>query len=178
MTAMNEYVGRYRLRLPAILLLLNGIFWAYFWTCFAAASLPNNGRFCMDHCYEPFVFFGHGIGLAMNPLAHGFMKLMVGLELPSFSMATLLQNVFTGEPQTRLFVGVLGDFGYKLFPGYPNGAGARIFLGISINGYRLLATMFLSFVQWLLIGKFLSWAVRKLRENRRGVRESATPRQS
>jgi hypothetical protein len=161
MTSMGEHSKHLRLKFTAIVLLLNGAFWVYFWACFIAASRPNDGSFCMDHCYDPYVFFGRGIGLAMNPLAHQFMKLMVALELPSFSIATLLQNMLTGQPTQRLFVGVLGDFGYRLFPGFPNGSGGRLFLGISINGYRLLATMLLSFLQWVLIAKFLSWLTRK-----------------
>jgi hypothetical protein len=141
-------------------LVLNGVFWVYFWSCFAAASQPNEARFClMDHCYDPYVFWGHAIGLAGNPLALPFMKVMACVELPSFFLTTVLQNVLTGETKGRLLVGVLGYFGDKLFPGaYPNQSGGILFLGISINGYRLLATMLLSFLQWY----FLGWVAQKL----------------
>ncbi len=146
--------------LNSLVLLINGVFWACFWGCFIFASQPNENRYCfMDHCQDPYIFWGRAIGLAANPLALPFMKAMVCLELPAFFLATVIQNLLTGEPTGRLLVGSLGYFGDRLFPGaYPNQSGAILFLGISVNGYRLLATMLLSFFQWYSIG----WVVQKL----------------
>jgi hypothetical protein len=146
--------------LKTLVLFLNGIFWVGFWVCFLVASQPNEDRFCLpDHCLDPYIFWGRAIGLAYNPLAAPFMKVMVCLELPAFFLATVTQNLLTGEPASRLLVGALGWFGDKLFPGaYPNTSGGILFLGISINGYRLLATMLLSFFQWYFIG----WVFQKL----------------
>lgn len=140
--------------LKSLLLLLNGVFWVGFWVCFLVASQPNEDRYClMDHCLDPHVLWGRAIGLAYNPLAAPFMKVIVCLELPAFFLATVTQNLLTGEPTGRLLVGALGYFGDRLFPGaYPNQSGGTLFLGISINGYRLLATMLLSFFQWYFIG--------------------------
>lgn len=146
-------------------LLLNGVFWVYFWISFALASQPNDGRFCMDQCLDPYVFFGYGIGLSGNPLALTFMKIMIAIELPSFAVVTYLTNLLTGEPADRLFVGVFGDFAYGLFPGFPNSSGGILYHGISINGYRLLATMLLSFFQWFLIAKILTRLIKRF--NRR-----------
>ena len=146
--------------MKSFLLLLNGVFWVGFWVCFLVASQPNEDRYCLpDHCLDPYVFWGRAIGLAYNPLAAPFMKVMVCLELPAFFLATVTQNLLTGEPASRSLVGALGWFGDKLFPGaYPNTSGGILFLGISINGYRLLATMLLSFFQWYFIG----WVFQKL----------------
>jgi hypothetical protein len=124
------------------------------------ASDRREDRYCLpDHCLDPYVFWGRAIGLAYNPLAAPFMKVMVWLELPAFFLATVTQNLLTGEPVSRLLVGALGYFGDKLFPGaYPNTSGGILFLGVSVNGYRLLATMLLSFLQWY----FLGWVAQKL----------------
>jgi hypothetical protein len=143
-------------------LILNGAFWAYFWVCFAAASRPNDGHFCMDNCLDPYVFFGYGIGLNFNPFAYPFMKLMVFVQLPSFFIATVLQNLLPGQHASGLFAGALGDYGYKVFPNVPNGFGGELFLGVSLNGYRLVVTMLLSFIQWVLVAQLMSWAIRKL----------------
>jgi predicted cobalt transporter CbtA len=32
---------------------------------------------------------------------------------------------------------------------------------VSFDGYRIIATMLLSFFQWFLIAKFMSWLIRK-----------------
>jgi hypothetical protein len=146
-------------------LILNGAFWAYFWVCFVAASRPNNGHFCIDHCLDPYIFFGYGIGLNYNPLAYPFMKLMIAIQLPSFFVSTVLQNLVPAQHASGLLAGSLGDFGYRLFPNIPNGFGGELFLGISLNGYRLIVTMLLSFVQWLLVATLLSWAIQKFRRS-------------
>jgi hypothetical protein len=135
-------------------LVLNGVFWVYFWIFFMAVSQRPEDRFLIDHPYDPYILWGHAIGWVGYPLALPFMKIMVCVELPSFFLATIIQNLLTGEPKGRLLVGVLGYFGDKLFPGsYPNTSGGIVFHGISINGYRLLATMLLSFLQWYFIGR-------------------------
>jgi hypothetical protein len=146
--------------LKTLVLALNGVFWVGFWVCFLVASQPNENRYClMDHCQDPYVFGGRAIGLAANPLALPFMKVMVCMELPAFFLTTVLQNLLTGEPASRLLIGALGYFGDKLFTGaYPNTSGGILFLGISVNGYRLLATMLLSFFQWYFVG----WMIQKL----------------
>jgi hypothetical protein len=159
----SDWIKRVQLKSRATALLLNGAFWVYFWVCFAAASRPNNGHFCLDHCLDPYVFFGYGIGLNFNPLALPFMKLMVCVQLPSFFIATVLQHVLPGQHSAGLLSGALGSFGYNLFPEDYAGFGGRLFLGVSINGYRLVVTMLLSFVQWLLVARFLSWLILKLK---------------
>ena len=154
---------RVQMNLTTLALLLNGAFWVYFWTHFAAASLPNNGHFCLDHCLDPYVFFGYGIGLNYNPLALPFMKLMVCIQLPSFFLATVLQHLLPAQHSAGFLSGALGKLGYSLFPEDYAGFGGRLFLGVSINGYRLVVTMLLSFVQWLLVARFLSWLILKLK---------------
>jgi hypothetical protein len=117
----------------------------------------------MDHCLDPYIFFGHGIGLNFNPLAYPFMKLMICIQLPSFFIATVLQNLLPAQHASGPFAGSLGNFGYTLFPNIPNGFGGELFLGISVNGYRLVVTMLLSFVQWVLVALLVSWLIRKVK---------------
>jgi len=96
----------------------------------------------MDHCLDPYIFFGRGIGLNYNPLALPFMRQMIWTQFPSFAAATLIQRMLPG-----------------------NGSEGTLFLGISMNGYRLLATMLLSFVQWLLIALMLASLSLKFRKS-------------
>jgi hypothetical protein len=81
---------------------------------------------------------------------------MVCVELPSFFLATLVQNLLGGIPPGGILLnGALGSYREKLFSSYPTAWGGNLYFGISINGYRLLGTMLLSFLQWYLIG----WAI-------------------
>jgi hypothetical protein len=128
---------RFRPGLRTLALGLNGVFWIYFWGYFAFASQPVEKAFYMDHPLDPYIFWGHAIGMGMNPLILPFMKAMVCVELPSFFLATFLQNLFTGEPAGRLLAGVLGYFGDKLFPDYPNQSAGFFFLE-----YQSMATDF------------------------------------
>lgn len=144
-----------------VLLALNGAFWLYFWLAFMVASQPNDQRFCMDGCLDPYVIWGRAIGLGTNPLIYPFMKAIVYVQLPSFSIATLVQNAFAGASGRRLLVGVLGEAGSGLFGGPPSWLGGRLFLGISVNGYRLFFTMLLSFIQWLLIARGIAWLAQR-----------------
>jgi hypothetical protein len=154
-TASNSSTSpRNEMSAGTLALVLNGVFWIYFWTYFAFASQPTEKALYMDHPLDPYIFWGHAIGMGMNPLVLPFMKAMVCIELPSFFLATLLQNLLTGERAGRLLAGALGYFGDKLFPGgYPIQSSGVLFLGISISGYRLLATMLFSFLQWYFIGR-------------------------
>jgi hypothetical protein len=160
---MGPTMKRLGLNFPTILLALYCAFWIYFWACFTSASLPNDGRHCMDHCLDPYVFFGRGIGLNFNPLALSFMKQMVWVQMPSFSVATVLQNALPGQHSQWLLFSPPDQPDFRFFPGNYDGSGGKMLLGISMNGYRLLATMLLSFVQWLLIARMLTWLILRLR---------------
>jgi hypothetical protein len=148
-------IKSFRLSWRELALLLNCAFWVYCWTSFAAASLPNNGHHCVDHCLDPYVFFGYGIGLNYNPLALPFMKVMVWAQLPSFFIATVFQHLLPGQHSSGFLAGAIGDIAYRLFPEDYSGFGGKLFFGISVNGYRLLVTMVLSFFQWLLLARLL-----------------------
>jgi hypothetical protein len=160
---MDNTSKHHWLSISSGVLLLNCAFWVYFWACFASSSLPNDGRHCVDHCLDPYVFFGHGIGLNFNPLALPFMKQMVWVQMPSFSVATVIQNALPGQHSQWLLFSPPDQPDFRLFPGNYDGSGGKMLLGISINGYRLLATVLLSFVQWFLIARMLTWLILKLR---------------
>jgi hypothetical protein len=156
MTIFGSGVRQRIRRLGGSLSIANGIFWTYFWISFRIVSTPYERKFCIDGCFDPYVLWHHAIGLGSNPLILPFMRTMIWVEFPSFCVATILQNLLTGEPVRRLLIGMFGDVGLSVFSGYPNQSGGVIFLGISVNGYRLLLTMLLSFLQWLVIAKCVS----------------------
>lgn len=116
-------------------IVLNCVFWIYFW--FAFAGTHPNDHFWGDHPVDPYIVLGHAIGLSTNPLSYGFMKAMFWVEFPSFCVATMIQMLLAKVDVTSLF------------------------FGISLNGYRLMVTMLLSFLQWYLIGRFLYWLARR-----------------
>jgi hypothetical protein len=143
----------------------NCVFWAYFWTCFARAARLDS-RLCIDHCLDPYTFFGYGIGLNFNPLALPFMKLMIRVQLPSFAIATIVQNVLFGPHDTSMMAGIFGDNSTGFLANVPNGFGGKLVGGISINGYRLVVVMLLSFVQWILLARLLNWWILRSRRDR------------
>ena len=117
-----------------VLLIINLCFWIYFAISFAQASYP----FKRDPWGHPagagYTFLGHSIGVVESPLAHPFYRVMVWVEFPSFVLVRLGQNVF--------------------FPRFND----QFFAGISDGGWRLIAVLSLSFLQWYLVG----WAVQTL----------------
>jgi hypothetical protein len=115
--------------------IFNCAFWFYFWLSFAGVH-PND-RFWSDHPVDPYVVFGHAIGLSKNPLSYGFMKAMFWVEFPSFCFTTWVQRMFSGIDSSALY------------------------LGVSLNGYRLVATMLASMVQWAAIAWLLQRLLRK-----------------
>ena len=117
---------------------LNGAFWLYFWLAFASGHA--NDHSWGDRPVDPYVVLGHAIGLSKNPLTYGFMKAMFWVQFPSFCVATIIQRFFAGIDATVLF------------------------LGISPNGYRLIATMLMSFLQWYFIARLVSWLMGRRRQ--------------
>ena len=155
-------VQRKRRTLVMIALIANCVFWAYFWACFARAARLDS-RSCIDHCLDPYTFFGYGIGLNFNPLALPFMQLMVRVQLPSFVISTILQNVLFGSHDTTVLSGIFGDYGAGFLANVPNGFGGRLVGGVSINGYRLVLVMLLSFLQWVVLARLLNWWISRVR---------------
>jgi hypothetical protein len=118
-----------------LLLIANLCFWIYFGVEFAHASQPYDPRPWGHVPVDVYTFGGHSIGLTKSSLEYPFMKATFVIQFPSFLLMTLVQNVF--------FARVSAD---------------KFFLGISTGGYKLLAIMLLSFLQWFLIG----WVIQKL----------------
>jgi hypothetical protein len=141
---------RSNLNLRTWALLLNGVFWVCFWVYFILAAKVDDPKFCMDHCHPAYAYWGHGVGYNANPFSLAFMRAMAYLQFPSFIVTKLAENVLTREP-------LAGAFNQ----GIPNLSGGIVFLGISFDGYQLLLTMLLSFVQWILVAKILSWLIQK-----------------
>jgi hypothetical protein len=122
-------------KLLKAMLSANLCLWIYFWLSFAYASqpytLPPRGNLPVD----PYIFWGHAIGITRSSLTHLFMKVVFTVEFPSFLAVRLPRNAFL-----------------------PNVGGNAMLAGISVGGYELLAIMLLSFVQWYLV----VWVVQKL----------------
>jgi hypothetical protein len=135
--------------LVKVLLIANLCFWLYFWLAFSSASQPYDPRPLGHVPVDPYVFWGHAIGLIRSSMTYPFVRVTFWIEFPSFFVVTLFANVFLAS--------VSGD---------------QIVTGISIGGYELLAIMLLSFLQWYLIG----WAIEKL-WHRWSNRQTAAPNQ-
>ncbi len=118
-----------------VLLVANLCLWIYFEIAFAHASYP----FRHDPWGHPagagYTFAGRSIGIIESPFTHPFFNLAFWVEFPSFALARGGQNL--------LFPQVTGD---------------RFFVGISEGGWRLLAIVVLSFLEWYFVG----WVVQKL----------------
>ena len=142
-------------RLQMTFAVANVIFWLYFWVSFALASMPAYERFCMDHCVDLYAFGAHGIGMNVNTLQYPFMRLMEWVEIPSFSLAMFLQNLIGGNSGRGLLFGIVDLFPNNGFTAGSDGFGGRLLWGISVNSYRLIFTVVLSFLQWHFIALFV-----------------------
>ena len=116
------------------LLIANLFLWVYFWIAFAHASYQYRRDPWGHPAGAGYTFAGHSIGIMESSFTHPFFNLAFWVELPSFALARVGQNL--------LFPQVTGD---------------RFFAGISEGGWRLLMILVLSFVQWYLVG----WAGQK-----------------
>lgn len=122
-------------KLVKVLLIVNACLWIYFWFSFARASQPYDPRPWGHFPIDVSSFWGHAIGLTRSSLTYPFMRIIFWTEFPSFLFVTLVQHAF--------FAKLSAD---------------RFLAGISVGGYKLLAIMLVSFVQWYLVG----WVGQKL----------------
>jgi hypothetical protein len=122
-------------KLVKVMLVLNLCLWMYFWIAFTQASYP----FRPDPLGHPagtgYTFWGHSIAVVESGLVYPFFRVVFYVEFPSFLLATVVVRLFSP---------------HQLINGF--------FAGISGGGWLLLAIMFLSFLQWYLIG----WVSQKL----------------
>jgi hypothetical protein len=118
-----------------VLLIANLCLWVYFWLAFAKASQPYDPRPWGHFPIDLYSFWGHAIGLTKSSFAYPFVEAIFWVEFPSFLFVTLVQHAF--------FAKVSAD---------------QFFAGISVGGYKLLAIMLLSFLQWYFVG----WLGQKL----------------
>lgn len=113
-----------------LLLIANVCLWVYFWIAFAQASYP----FHLDPLGHPaaagYTFWGHSIAVVESRFTHPFFRIVFYVEFPSFLAGTLAVRVFSP---------------HMLLNGF--------FIGISEEGWLLVAIMLLSFLQWYLVGK-------------------------
>jgi len=116
--------------IPKALVVANICVWVYFWIAFALAAEPYDAAPWGHPPIDVYSFWGYAIGLTHSAFMYPFMKVVAWVEFPSFAIATLGQKVLKISTD-------------------------RFLLGISANGYRLLATMLLSFAQWFLLGKVM-----------------------
>jgi hypothetical protein len=110
-------------------LIANFCLWAYFWIGFAHASQPYDPRPWGHPPVEPYSFGGRAVGLTTSIYSYAFMKITFWAEIPSFASVTVLMRIFFGRLRSDRFVG-----------------------SVSVPGYKLLAVMLLSFLQWYFVG--------------------------
>ncbi len=107
----------------------NVCFWAFFWIAFFKAARP----YLPAQPHGPvdlYCIWGRAIGLTTSSFLYPFMKVAFVIEFPSFLLITMIQNLFFSRLSSDYFVG-----------------------GISVGGFKLLAIMAVSFVQWYLLGR-------------------------
>lgn len=122
-----------------VLLIANLFLWIYFWVGFAHTSQPYDPRPWGHPPVEPYSFGGHAVGLTISIFSYTFMKVTYWAEIPSFAFVSVLMRIFFGR--------LTSD---------------RLIAGISVAGYKLLAVMVVSFVQWYLVG----WAIQRIFDRR------------
>ncbi len=115
--------------LPKSAIIANLGLWVYFWLAFARSSQPYDPRPWGHMPVDPYSFWGHTIGLTRSSLTYPFMKVVFGVEFPSFLSVAVFRKAF--------LAGVSGD---------------TFFAGVSVGGYELVVIMLLSFLQWYFIG--------------------------
>lgn len=116
-------------KLRKVLLITNLCFWIYFWIAFSQAAYPFHSNPLGHVAGAGYTFWGHSIAVVESGSLYPFFRVMFYVEFPSFALATLAAKVF---------------FPIRVMNGF--------FLGISGNGWLLLAVMLLSFVQWYSVG--------------------------
>jgi hypothetical protein len=112
-----------------LLLVANLCLWVYFLEAFAQTSQRYDARPWGHPPVEPYSFWGHAVGLTISIFSYTFMKITYWVEIPSFAFVTVTMRILFGRlPSDQLVAGV------------------------SLPGYKLLAVMIISFLQWYLIG--------------------------
>jgi hypothetical protein len=119
-------------RVVKLLLVANLCLWIYFAAAFAHAAQPYDSRPWGHPPVEPYSFGGYVVGSTVSIYSYAFMKITYWAELPSFVFVSAVMRLVFG----RL-------------------ASDRIFAGISLPGYKLLAVLIVSFLQWYLIGRIV-----------------------
>lgn len=155
---LQRWKGILRHRFVKGTLLLNLLFWIYFSFFFALVGCWPGFDPYVHVFVQPYVSQGHGfvqphvfggcvVGLGQNLIDYDFGRLMYIVQFPSALIAHTLPPYLLNPPVTSF---ILIDQ-------------QKTFAGINIWGYQLIAVMFLSFVQWYWIARFLAWTSRKLK---------------
>jgi hypothetical protein len=113
----------------------NCAFWVYFWVAFAKASQPYDPHPWSHVPIEPYSYWGHAVGSTVSIYGHAFMRIAFWAELPSFGLVNITMRALFGRVPADHF-----------------------WAGISFPGYKLLAVMVVSFLQWFLI----AWAIQSI----------------
>ena len=155
-----DVASRKRINVESLLLVMNAIFWLYFFCYFVVEAKREDPQLCMDHCHPAYAFWGHGIGYIMYPLSFTFMKTMIVVEYPSFALATYFENLITPVSSQVILIGSRSSYPWEWFP--LNLSGGRVFLGISLDGYKLLLVVLLSFLQWWFVAKVMRFGMKAI----------------
>jgi hypothetical protein len=143
-------------RIVVSALAFNALFWLYFWISFALAAEPYDPHPQGAHFpTNPLTVWGYSIGLVERLSDHVSWILVMIVQFPSLVAATLFRHVG--------FVIAKHTFDPSSPAPFPFTQGWTL-AGIDTLGWVVITTMLISFLQWYLIGRLVSWAWRRFRK--------------
>lgn len=126
-----------------VFLLLNTVLWVVFWggffsesTAYPAPPMPTEGVAASQ------VVAHRAATCDLAPNRDAYYRASFIPNLPSFLVTRVLFNLPTG--------------GYR---------SPKLYLGTSVAGYELICWMIVSFVQWCLVGRLISWLLSKRQQH-------------
>ena len=118
------------------LMVVNGIFWALFGIDFAFRMVPHQRQDPgFDDAVPEYIWFGRAIPYYDDVKSVPYQT-MKRIQQPAYAIV---------QGASRVAVKF----------GFPYRWGDETIFGISLGGYQILATMFLSFAQWYFIGRLI-----------------------
>lgn len=121
----------------------NLLVWIYFWISFSIYAEPYDPHpQGADFPMSPVTFWGYSMGLTTRVFDYPFGRLMLWIQLPSVLAVGLIMNLLFGQ--------VTQEWTYA---------------GIDVGGYTFIALMFVSFLQWYVVGRIFAWAAKKFRRS-------------
>lgn len=127
-----------RSRIVLVFLIANAVLWAVFWGGFLSESTAYPKlQFPGEGAYISAVVAHRAVSPDLYLGRNAYYQVSFIPNLPSFLVTRVLFNVPT--------------HGYR---------SPELYLGTTVAGYELICWMFMSFLQWCLIGRVIGWLMR------------------